>query len=50
MDSNDDRLNLSRLRENIAVIEMHGAMSLGDSFSNLEESVFYKLGKGSADI
>lgn len=31
IDSNDDRLYLSRLRENIAVFEMHGVMSLGDS-------------------
>lgn len=40
MDTNDDRLHLSRLRENIAIIEMHGVVSLGDSSGNLEESVF----------
>lgn len=52
MDSNDDRLHLSRLRENIALIEMHGGVSLGDSSSNLEESVVLRVkpGKESADI
>lgn len=43
MDTKGDRLHLSRLKENIAVIEMHSDTSLGDSFSNLEESVFYRV-------